>query len=1447
MFLIFDTETTGLPKYKSSTPKDSDHWPYIVQLAWQVHKTDGSFDHTGNLLVKPNNFTIPPEATMIHGITQEKAMADGIPIDEVLDIFLEELSKATVWIGHNIEFDMNMLEAELHRTNKTLEKKEKIIIDTKDLSTVFCAIPHGKSGNFKWPTLSELYHKLFGTGFLEAHNAAFDVEATTRCFLELLRLKVIPHTLVGLSDDDFETFLKENPNTIQLVGIDAEKFSGFDVDNEKDVDVSDNSPLDHLFEEIPFTHLHVHTQYSILDGAASIPRIIKKAKDDGMKAVAITDHGNMFGVKEFHVTALKNEIKPILGCEMYMADQSRFDKNIKEEKSIYHLVVLAKNEIGYHNLLMLTSKAYLEGFYYKPRIDKEILEQYHEGLIVCSACLGGELPQNILRGNDQKIEETIHWFKNLFGDDYYIELQRHKSDNPNVDNDIYKNQVYVNKKLIHLSNQFNINVIATNDSHFINREDAEAHDHLLCISTGRKITDTNRMRFSGEEYFKTQAEMKALFSDIPEAITNTQEIVDKVEIYKLDKNPILPMFEIPKEFGTIEEHREKFPENELIEAFGEKAYQRINDYENALRIHFESEYMKKIVYEGAEKHYADFKPEIKERIDFELYTIMTMGFPSYFLIVWDFLKAAREMGVIVGPGRGSAAGSVVAYCLNITMIDPLKYGLLFERFLNPDRISMPDIDIDFDDDGRAKILRWVVDKYGEKRVAHIITFGRMAAKSAIKDAARVQDLPLDESNRLAKYVPERPGTTLKDAFKDVPELQKELTEGKSEIKNVLNTAIKLEGTVRNTGVHACGIIIGRDDLEKFIPITTAKDSELTYVTQFDGKYIENIGLLKMDFLGLKTLSIIKDALENIKIAHNVTIDIDNIPIDDKATYELYSRGDTSGLFQFESDGMKKYLRDLKPTVFEDLIAMNALYRPGPMQYIPQFINRKSGFEKITYDLPDMEDVLKETYGITVYQEQVMLLSRKLAGFTRGQSDELRKAMGKKIRSKLDDLKPKFLEGGKANGYDVKILNKIWGDWEDFAKYAFNKSHATCYSWISYQTAYLKAHYPADYMASVLSHNLNDIKQITFFIDECSRMGIKVKGPSVNESRKNFVVNKDGDILFGLNAIKGVGEAVADAILKERDENGNFKDIIDFILRVTTSNINKKGMESLALSGAFDCFKEMHRAQFFYPDRENEPNFIEKLLRYANKINEQKNSAQISLFGDVQEEETPTIVFPECDPWDAITSLGKEKEVTGFYISGHPLNQYSDEIRFFTNQTIGNFKNDMERFQNIPPFTFGAMVTEVFHGVGKNGKEYGRLTLEDVDDTIQVSLFGDNYLLCKPFMYPGKMLYVTAKIETKFFNKTELDLKIISLSLLENLITNKAKRIILSLDLDDIHENSIKIIEDICNKNIGNGTLIVEFNDVDIKKKLVMQSSKKVNIESTARLLRENKKWNYKIE
>jgi len=1125
-----------------------------------------------------------------------------------------------------------------------------------------------------------------------------------------------------------------------------------------------------------FVHLHVHTQYSILDGASGVKALVRRAKELGMDALAITDHGNMFGVKEFHDAATAASVKPIIGCEIYVARTSLEDKTSVEDRSGDHLILLAKNITGYHNLVKLVSQAWIRGFYYKPRIDKQLLREHSDGLIASSACIAGEAAQEILSGNIKGAEEAILSYREIFGDDYYLEIQRHETSDPTADSTVFPQQQRVIAAYRELAAKHNIKIIASNDVHFIMGDEAEAHDRLICLNTGKDIDDPRRLRYTKQEYLKSEEEMLNIFSDITEAVSNTGEIADKVEYYPLNSEPIMPEFAIPEEFSD------------------------------------KDDYLRHLTLKGAEERWGTLTPEIQTRIDFELSVIKNMGFPGYFLIVQDFLRAAREMGVWVGPGRGSAAGSTVAYSLKITDIDPIKYNLLFERFLNPDRISMPDIDIDFDEDGREKVLKYVVEKYGHDRVAHIITFGTMAAKMAIRDVARVQKLPLPEAIRLTKLVPDKPGTTLASAYEEVPELLKEKESKEPLVAQTLKYAEVLEGSVRQTGVHACGIIISKDNLCEHIPICTAKDTDL-YVTQYEGNHVESVGLLKMDFLGLKTLSIMKDAVENIRKSKGETIDLASLSLDDKHTYELFSNGETTGVFQFESLGMKRYLRELKPNQFGDLIAMNALYRPGPMDYIPQYIRRKHGKDKITYEVPAMEKFLKETYGITVYQEQVMLLSQELGGFTKGQADSLRKAMGKKKRNIMDKLQEEFIEGCRRNGYDENTISKIWTDWESFAEYAFNKSHSTCYALIAYQTGYLKAHYPAEFMAAVLSRNINDIKKITVMMEETKRMGIEVLGPDVNESLLKFTVNRKGNIRFGLGAIKGVGENAVLHLIEEREANGPYKDIYDLAERANLNTVNKKMLEAMVVSGALDGLPGITRSQYFSADSKGS-SFLESLIRYGTSVKNLRNSSQQSLFGEVGGFE---LVRPEpapCPDWSKLEKLNKEKQVIGIYLSSHPLDDYRLEINTFCNATLADLQN-LSEFANRDVCVAG-IVTDTRNGVTKNGKPFGGFTLQESSYSFSVLLFDKDYVALSTFFRTDYQLLVKGKIQGRHYNPDELEFKIKEIHLLSTVRDDLINSITIKLKAEQVNPEFIKNLKSIITETPGNKSLKILLIDHEEK-------------------------------
>ena len=1207
-----------------------------------------------------------------------------------------------------------------------------------------------------------------------------------------------------------------------------------------------------------FVHLHVHSQYSILDGQASIQKLVDKAMRDGQPGIALTDHGNMFGIKEFYnyvkkvkgkykaqaaeaearLAALvdgsqapadpaeiarcraeladlkrKAAFKPIIGSEVYVARRRMQDNEGKPDQSGYHLILLAKNLKGYHNLIKIVSKAWTEGFYMRPRTDRVELEKYHEGLICCSACLAGEVPRAITADDMQKAEEAILWHKKLFGDDYYLELQLHKATVERANHEAYPMQLKVNEHLRRLAAKHGVRLVCTNDVHFVDEDNAEAHDRLICLSTGKDLDDPKRMLYSKQEWLKTREEMAAIFGDVPEAMATTVEICEQVETYSIDHSPIMPTFEIPAEFGTEEGYRQRFSEKDLFDEFTQdengnvvlseeearKKIEKLGGYDKLYRIKLEADYLRKLTMDGARKRYGEqLTDEQQERLNFELHIMKTMGFPGYFLIVQDFIRAAREeLDVSVGPGRGSAAGSAVAYCLGITQIDPIAYDLLFERFLNPDRISLPDIDVDFDDDGRGRVLNWVTQKYGKEKVAHIITYGTMATKMAIKDVARVQKLLLAESDRLCKLVPDKipdKKLNLPNAIEYVPELKAAAESDNPVLRDTMRYAQMLEGNVRGTGVHACGTIICRDDITDWVPVSTADDKETgqkMLVTQYEGSVIEDTGLIKMDFLGLKTLSIIKDAVENIRLTTGRKIDIDDFSIiDDPATYKLFCEGRTVGTFQFESPGMQKYLRELQPSTFEDLIAMNALYRPGPMDYIPDFIARKHGRSPIVYDIPVMEKYLKDTYGVTVYQEQVMLLSRLLANFTRGESDTLRKAMGKKLKDKLDALKPKFIKGGQANGHDPKVLEKIWGDWEKFASYAFNKSHATCYSWVAFQTAYLKANYPSEYMAAVLSRNLTNVEQLTIYMNECKRMGINVLGPDINESMLQFSANKQGDVRFGLAAIKGVGEAAVESIIAERTKNGRFKDIYDFIERVDYSLVNRKCLENIAYAGGYDSISGFSRCKFFGVDQRdnNGVTYIEQLMRYGQRYQSEKNNAQQSLFGgDTGTTDITPPVIPACAEWSQLEKLNKEREVIGLYLSAHPLDDYKVIIRNMCKTQVG----DLDHLDELKgkEIAVAGMVVAVQNLTTKTGKPWGKFKLEDYNGTHEFALFGKDYENFRKYLFSDYFLFIRGRVQPRPYNDQELEFRITSMMQLSEL-QEAVKEVHVQLAVEEITRDLI---------------------------------------------------------
>lgn len=1451
MFLIFDTETTGLPKNYNAPVSDTDNWPRCIQIAWQLHDQMGNLLESKDFLIKPEGFNIPFDAEKIHGISTELAEKEGIPLAEMLKYFNEALSKTKFVVGQNVGFDINILGAEFYRNNISTKLAELPVLDTCTEHTAnLCQIPGGRGGKFKLPTLTELHEHLFNEPFEEAHNATADVEATTRCFLELVRRKEFNAKELDVQPDYFEHFSEANPMPIQLIGLkhinlkkasekirkELEKITGDDISHDEiKQNIAD-------LAEVPFAHLHNHSQFSILQSTSSTADLVKAAADNNMPAIALTDTGNMMGAFHFvqavanhnsktKQKALENNekpqlIKPIVGCEFFVCE----DRTNKSNKDNGHMVVfLAKNKNGYHNLAKMSSISYTEGFYYVPRIDKEIIEKYKDDLIVLTGSLYGEVPGKILNVGENQAEEALIWWKEQFGEDLYIELMRHNQEDENR----------VNPVLIEFAKKHNIKVIATNNTYYIKQEDANAHDILLCVKDGEKqATPIGRGRGyryglpNQEYYFKSTEEMKALFKDIPEAIFNIKEIIDKVEVYTLAREVLLPKFEIPAEF---------IQENDVDGKLGENAY------------------LKHLTYEGAKKRYSVLSVEITERLDFELDVIANTGYPGYFLIVQDLIAEARKMGVSVGPGRGSAAGSAVAYCLGITNIDPIEYDLLFERFLNPDRVSMPDIDIDFDDEGRGKVMDYVINKYGASQVAQITTYGTMGGKSAIRDTARVLDLPLSDADRLAKLMPQMSklnkvfGYTeneLKAAFRSEDfEKVKELlfiSNGNDLQAQTINQAKILEGSVRNTGIHACGVIITPGDITNYVPVATAKDSEL-YVTQFDNSVVESAGLLKMDFLGLKNLTIIKDAVSLIKLKHNIDLDPDTFPLDDQKTFELFQRGETVATFQYESAGMQKYMKELKPTVFADLIAMNALYRPGPIEYIPSFIKRKNGEEEITYDLPVMEKYLKETYGITVYQEQVMLLSQELAGFTKGDADVLRKAMGKKIFSVLEKMKPKFLEGGNANGHPVEVLEKIWKDWEAFASYAFNKSHSTCYAWIGYQTAYLKANYPAEYMAAVLSNNMNDIKEVSKFMEECKRMGLAVLSPDVNESYYKFTVNDKGAIRFGMGAVKGVGGNAVATIVENRKE-GKYKSVFDLAKRIDLRAANKKAFENLALAGGFDSF-DTHRAQYFHDDGDGIL-FLEKVLRYAAKYQENLNSSQISLFGEASEIQFPEPEIPPCDEWGTMKKLKLEKEVVGIYISGHPLDDFKTEMNTFCRNKIADFYK-LENFIN-KELIFGGVITDVQHRVSKNGKGWASFVIEDYSDSFEFRIFGEEYLKFRHFLIPNGFLFCRVYIKEGWTNKntgekTDLRIQFNTIQLLQDVLESHSKKITIQLKLDEVVDAQIESLKNLLKNHKGNHNL--DFFIYEPEEQIQLQlSSRKQKVKISQELIEalEKQRFVYKL-
>lgn len=1438
MYLIFDTETTGLPKRWDAPVTDTDNWPRCIQIAWQLHDEMGALIEHQDYLIKPEGFNIPYDAERIHGISTELAEQEGIDLKGVLEKFNIALSKSKFIVGQNVGFDVNIMGAEFHRFGFETNLASMKVLDTcTEITAEMLRLPGGRGGKFKLPTLTELHEYLFNEPFAEAHNATADVEATTRCFLELVKREAYTHNELDVPPNYFHEFRQKNPQTIQLIGLKHINLKAASEEIRKRLEklkvVETPQPpspqLKEDLKEVDFVHLHNHTQFSVLQSTIGVPDLVKAAAKYKMPAVAMTDHANMMGAFHFVSNVLnhnkaaeaKNKeaaengeepqeviIKPIVGCEFFVCDNHK-DKTRKDNG--YQIVLLAKNKKGYHNLAKMSSVAYTDGFYYVPRIDKKVIEHYKEDIMVLSGNLYGEIPNKLLNVGENQAEEALVWWKNTFGDDFYVELMRHNQEDENR----------VNQALIKLARQHDVKLVATNNTYYINKEDAHAHDILLCVKDGEKLaTPKGRGRGfryglpNNEYYFKSGEEMKKLFTDVPDAIVNVQEIVDKVEIYSLYRDVLLPKFDIPQEFLVAEDEEDG----------GNRG---------------ENKYLRHLTYIGAEKRYSGITPEIRERLDFELQTIENTGYPGYFLIVQDFIAEARNLDVSVGPGRGSAAGSAVAYCLGITNIDPIAYDLLFERFLNPDRISMPDIDIDFDDEGRGRVMDYVIKKYGANQVAQIITYGTMAAKSSIRDTARVLDLPLFEADKIAKLIPNLKlakifnmdanalrGTLRSEEFEKVQELIA-MAEGGDLGGETIQQAKVLEGSLRNTGIHACGVIITPSDITNFVPVAVAKDSDL-YVTQFDNSVVESAGLLKMDFLGLKTLTLIKDTVKLVKYRTGVQLDPDAFPIDDQKTYELFQRGETVGIFQYESPGMQKYMKDLKPTVFGDLIAMNALYRPGPLEYIPSFVRRKNGEEEIKYDLDACEEYLKETYGITVYQEQVMLLSQKLAGFTKGEADVLRKAMGKKQKDVLDKMKPKFVQQAAEKGHDPVVLEKVWKDWEAFASYAFNKSHSTCYAWIAYQTAYLKAHYPAEYMAAVLSNNMNDIKQVTFFMEECKRMGLQVLGPDVNESFYKFTVNDQNAVRFGMGAIKGVGSSAVNTIVENR-KNGRYKSIFDLAKRIDLRAANKKAFENLALAGGFDCFAETHRGQYFHDDGENST-FLEKAIRYGAKFQENENSSQVSLFGEASDVQIPEPVVPPCEEWSTMEKLAKEKEVVGIYISGHPLDDYKFEMKYFCNSKLDALKNlEQHISKNL---SFGGIISDVQHRVAKNGKGWAAFTLEGYDESHEFRIYGEEYLKFRHFLIANNFTYMKVMVREGWVNQEgkrgEPRLQFIAIQYLQDVLTTFAKRLIIQFNVADLQEQLITHLNQLFRGNRGDHSVLFEVMELEKIKKQVAIATAVVN-------------------
>lgn len=1411
MFLVFDTETTGLPRDWNAPKSDFANWPRVVQLAWQLYDESGKLLDANDLIIRPEGFTIPYNATKVHGISTEYALEHGMPLAQVLEIFRSVLGRASILAGHNLNFDTTVLGVEYLRMGFSDPMENLPVLDTCTEDTAaICRLPGGKGGKFKLPNLGELHQHLFGEGFDEAHNAAADVEATARCFLELLRTGAYAPGQAGLTAQLIDNFRIANPQPIKAAGVAVRSNKTAEAqttDSGKDFE-SDAGPGNELAAK--FAHLRTHSTYTLLNSTIEIKELVQRAAKYNMPAIGLTDTGNLMGAFEF-IDAVQQvnksrkaqsgsegfrPLKALLGTEFNLC---REHTNKSRQDNGFILPVWAKNLQGYRNMSYLSSISYTDGFYYVPRIDKQLLIRHKEGLMVSSGSLQSEVPHLWLNVGEQQAEEALLWYKEIFGDDFYIEINRHG----------LEEEQHLNRWLLAMAARHGIKYFPSGLVHYLDKEDADAHDFLLCIKDNSRKDDPVgrgygfRFGFPNDEfYFRTPEQMASLFADMPEAFDTIEEIIEKVEAYSLKQDILLPVFEIPEDFVD--------PQDAI---------------DNGIR--GQNKYLRHLAYEGARKRYPDLTSEITERLDFELETISKTGYPGYFLIVQDLIAAARNMGVWVGPGRGSAAGSLVAYCIGITNVDPLQYGLLFERFLNPERISMPDIDIDFDDEGRALVIDYVTKKYGQNKVAQIITYGTLGTKSAMRDVSRAMGKEQIYANKLVastnniklgdffslseeklkeKYRPEQ----LEAGYSMKRKMEEQSEEGR-----ILRATLALEGLVRNTGIHACGIVITPTDLRELVPVTISKDSNL-WATQFENAVAESAGLLKIDFLGLTTLSLIRDTIALIRKRHNKSIDPEEIPLDDAKTYTLFQKGETIGIFQYESAGMQKHLKELKPTSFNDLIAMNALYRPGPMAYIPSYINRKHGREQVTYDLPEMRGILEETYGITVYQEQVMMLSQKLAGFTRGEADTLRKAMGKKNRELLDALHTKFLEGGKKNGHPEDKLKKIWNDWLAFANYAFNKSHSTCYAKIAFQTAYLKAHHPAEFMAAVLSHNLDDIKQVTFFMEECRRMNLKVLGPDINESEYTFTVNSKGEIRFGLGAIKNMGEAAVKGIIEERQQNGRFAGFSDFLTRSNPRTVNKRTIESLAMAGAFDSFEGVHRAQFFHREGNDSTTFLEKAMRWAEKVAESKATSQYNLFGEAIETQVADLPMPTCEPWPKAKALQMELETIGFYVSAHPMDAYKYAVRYFTNIDLQKLNQTLQSL-NGKKVSFAGQVTSAEHLTSAQGKAYARFRLEDHASGIDLALFGESYLKFRHLLVQDAFLLVHATTTPSFRDRNQLEVKVLEIELLDQVFDKSTKSVVITIDLSKMTEDDQLSLSTLLLGNRGKHKLRINLIDPAINK------------------------------